>query len=115
MGRHEKTISTHRKQRVNVVILFVLTPLFVRSMSLGIHLSATHCRISQVRLSSSEAGAACAPDTSQTSDVFPVPGVGRVIDARYLPFEDESLRAIVGTNVLHHIPEIERFFTEATR
>ena len=50
-----------------------------------------------------------------TSDVFPVPGVDRVIDARHLPFEDESLRAIVGTNVLHHIPEIERFFTEATR
>ena len=54
------------------------------------------------------------PDLT-TSDVFPVPGVDRVIDARELPFRDQSLRAIVGTNVLHHIPDIERFFHEATR
>ena len=50
-----------------------------------------------------------------TSDVFPIPGVERVIDARDLPFDDKSLKAIVMTNVLHHIPDVEQFFTEAQR
>lgn len=50
-----------------------------------------------------------------TSDVFPVPGVDRVVDARSLPYEDGTLRAIVMTNVLHHIPDAESFFTEAQR
>jgi SAM-dependent methyltransferase len=50
-----------------------------------------------------------------TSDVFPVPGIDHVIDARNLPFDDSSLKAIVMTNVLHHISEVERFFTEAER
>jgi SAM-dependent methyltransferase len=51
----------------------------------------------------------------RTSDVMQVPGVELVVDARSLPFADGSLRAIVGTNVLHHIPNIERFFGEAQR
>lgn len=50
-----------------------------------------------------------------TSDVLPVPTVERVVDARSLPFPDASLRAIVGTNVLHHIPQIEKFFAESSR
>lgn len=50
-----------------------------------------------------------------TSDVFPVPGVDRVIDARALPFEDERLKAIVMTNVFHHIPDVAPFLTEAQR
>jgi SAM-dependent methyltransferase len=44
-----------------------------------------------------------------------VPGVELVVDARSLPFPDGSLRAIVGTNVLHHVPDIERFLGEAQR
>jgi len=49
-----------------------------------------------------------------TSDV--VDGVAdRVIDARQLPFEAESARALVLTHVLHHIPELQRFFEEARR
>ena len=51
----------------------------------------------------------------RTSDVMQVPGVELVVDARSLPFADSCLRAIVGTNVLHHIPNIERFFGEAQR
>jgi SAM-dependent methyltransferase len=51
----------------------------------------------------------------RTSDVMPVPGVELAIDARELPFADASLRAIVGTNVLHHVPQIERFLSEAQR
>jgi SAM-dependent methyltransferase len=50
-----------------------------------------------------------------TSDVFPVPGVDRVVDARSLPYEVGTLKAIVMTNVLHHIPDVESFFTEAQR
>ena len=50
-----------------------------------------------------------------TSDVFSAPGVDRVIDARALPFEDGSLRAIVMTDVLHHISAPRAFLTEAAR
>jgi len=50
-----------------------------------------------------------------TSDVLLVPGVDRQIDASHLPFADQSLRAIVGTNVLHHFPDLRAFFREAQR
>ncbi|HMI52804.1 MAG TPA: methyltransferase domain-containing protein [Candidatus Saccharimonadales bacterium] len=50
-----------------------------------------------------------------TSDVFPCPGVLYVLDARQLPFADRSLRGIVMTNVLHHMPDVRQFFLEATR
>lgn len=50
-----------------------------------------------------------------TSDVMPLPGVDRVVDARSLPFEDGSVRAIVMTNVLHHVPEVDRFLRECER
>jgi SAM-dependent methyltransferase len=51
----------------------------------------------------------------RTSDVMSIPGVELTIDARALPFETRSLRAIVGTNVLHHVPDIEQFLAEAQR
>ena len=54
------------------------------------------------------------PDTI-TSDVSPLDGVDQVIDASGLPFDDAGLRAIVMTNVLHHIPDCEAFFREASR
>jgi SAM-dependent methyltransferase len=50
-----------------------------------------------------------------TSEVFLCRGVKSVIDARRLPFRDGSLRAIVMTDVLHHIAEPEPFFREAQR
>ena len=50
-----------------------------------------------------------------TSEVFPCPGVRIVLDARQLPFASGSLRAIVMTDVLHHLPEVERFLSEAAR
>ncbi|MSR42390.1 MAG: hypothetical protein EXS10_10915 [Phycisphaerales bacterium] len=50
-----------------------------------------------------------------TSDVMKLTGVDRIIDASRLSFADDSLRAIVATNVLHHIPHIEIFFGEAER
>ncbi len=50
-----------------------------------------------------------------TSEVFPTPGVRVVLDAHALPFADASLRAIVMTNVLHHLGQPRRFFAEAIR
>ncbi len=39
-----------------------------------------------------------------TSEIFRCPDITMVLDACALPFEDRSLRAIVMTDVLHHIP-----------
>ena len=50
-----------------------------------------------------------------TSDVLPLAGLSAVLDARHLPFAPASLRAIVMTNVLHHIPHPRLFFSEASR
>ena len=50
-----------------------------------------------------------------TSDVFPIAGVDRVIDAADLPFEDGALKAIVMTNVFHHFARPRQFLDEATR
>jgi SAM-dependent methyltransferase len=49
-----------------------------------------------------------------TTDV--VEGVAeQVVDARQLPFADNSIQAIFLTHVLHHIPEVNSFFREAER
>jgi SAM-dependent methyltransferase len=50
-----------------------------------------------------------------TSEVFPCKTARIVVDAQQLPFPDASLRAIVFTDVLHHIPEVRQFFAEASR
>ena len=50
-----------------------------------------------------------------TSEIFPCSRARVVLDAQRIPFADGSLRAIVMTDVLHHIPHVERFFTEASR
>lgn len=49
-----------------------------------------------------------------TSDVSP-DIAERVIDARQLPFADASIRALLLTHVLHHIPDVDAFFREAQR
>jgi SAM-dependent methyltransferase len=49
-----------------------------------------------------------------TSDVAPEIAE-QVIDARQLPFADESIRALMLTHVLHHIPDVAAFFREAER
>ena len=38
-----------------------------------------------------------------------------VIDGCALPFSDHSVKAIVMTDVLHHIPQVRAFFSEAMR
>jgi SAM-dependent methyltransferase len=50
-----------------------------------------------------------------TSDVFHLPHVKVVLDGQALPFRDGTLRAIVMTNVLHHIAAPYRFLVEAAR
>jgi SAM-dependent methyltransferase len=50
-----------------------------------------------------------------TSEVFETPGVDLVADACNLPLADQSLDAIVMTDVFHHIPDVELFLCEATR
>lgn len=50
-----------------------------------------------------------------TSDVQFIPEISCVLNGQRLPFEDGSLKAIVMSNVLHHMPEVRRFFHEADR
>lgn len=50
-----------------------------------------------------------------TSEIFHCAGLSVVLDACALPFADGSLRAVVMTDVLHHVPDVRRFFAEAAR
>ena len=50
-----------------------------------------------------------------TSEVFEMPEVELIADACDLPLPDNSLDAIVMTDVFHHIPDVRCFFLEATR
>jgi len=50
-----------------------------------------------------------------TSERFNCPNVRAVLDGSRLPFLARSLRGIVMTDVLHHLPQPQLFFTEATR
>jgi SAM-dependent methyltransferase len=50
-----------------------------------------------------------------TSELFLCGGVSVVMDGQNLAFASGSLRAIVFTDVLHHLPNVRRFFHEAAR
>lgn len=50
-----------------------------------------------------------------TSEVFHCPGVDIVLDGLALPLADGAVRAIVMTDVLHHLSRPRQFFVEATR
>lgn len=54
-------------------------------------------------------------DSLITSEIFVCRNVRVLLDGQWLPFRDESLRAIAMTNVLHHIPRPEVFLREAYR
>jgi SAM-dependent methyltransferase len=49
------------------------------------------------------------------SEVFPCSGLDVIADACQLPFAADSLRAIVMTDVFHHVPDVRRFMREASR
>ncbi len=48
-----------------------------------------------------------------TSEILIMPGVAATLDACRLPFRTGALRAIVMTDVLHHIPKVGDFLREA--
>src|SRR5581483_4830918 len=50
-------------------------------------------------------------DDLLTSEIFLTPGVRTVLDATALPFPAASLRAIVMTDVFHHIPRPRAFLS----
>ncbi|HLZ51279.1 MAG TPA: methyltransferase domain-containing protein [Candidatus Acidoferrum sp.] len=50
-----------------------------------------------------------------TSEVFPCSNVSVILNAQNMPMENSSLRAIAMTDVLHHMPDVRRFFAEASR
>ena len=54
------------------------------------------------------------PDIIQ-SEIFWLPNIHVMLDGCYLPFANCSLRAIVMSDVLHHIPRPRQFFSEACR
>ena len=50
-----------------------------------------------------------------TSDIKALPFVDLVLNAHHFPFRDESLRAVYGINVFHHIASPRSFFRELLR
>lgn len=50
-----------------------------------------------------------------TTDVRPAYGLDMVVDAQDLPLENQSVSVIFAKDCLHHIPDITRFFGEASR
>lgn len=50
-----------------------------------------------------------------TSELLVTPSVRLVLDAQKLPLADASLRAIVMTDVLHHLPQSPLFLRDAAR
>jgi SAM-dependent methyltransferase len=50
-----------------------------------------------------------------TSEVFQCSAVQVIVDAQRMPFADRSMRAIIMTNVMHHMPDVSRFFAQASR
>jgi SAM-dependent methyltransferase len=50
-----------------------------------------------------------------TSDILPLPGVDRILNAEELPFDDNSVSSIMMVNVFHHIPRPDLFLKQAQR
>jgi len=54
------------------------------------------------------------PDVLAT-DIKPVPGHDRVVDALAMPFDPASVRAVYAINCFHHLPSPHKFFLELER
>jgi SAM-dependent methyltransferase len=50
-----------------------------------------------------------------TSEILPVPGLDVVLDGHQLPFASQSLSGIAMIDVLHHLPQVRCFLSEAAR
>lgn len=53
--------------------------------------------------------------TALTSETFFLPNIDLVFNALSMPFRPGALKSLVMVDVLHHIPDIGIFFSEATR
>jgi SAM-dependent methyltransferase len=49
------------------------------------------------------------------SDIVKIDHLNLVLNAEHLPFGNQTLDAIVAVHVIHHIPDITKFLSEATR
>ncbi len=49
------------------------------------------------------------------TDILKAANLDAVLDAANLPFKDQTLKAIVMVDVLHHLPRVRAFFQEASR
>lgn len=50
-----------------------------------------------------------------STDILQIPNIDLILDGQSLPFPAVSLNGIVMINVLHHLHQPRKFFTEATR
>lgn len=50
-----------------------------------------------------------------TSDILPLPYCDMTFPAEHIPFDNNSVAAVFMLNVLHHIPDSKKFFSEAQR
>lgn len=50
-----------------------------------------------------------------TTELFLCSNIAAVVDAQHIPFTSGSLRSIVFTDVLHHLPQARLFFKESSR
>lgn len=50
-----------------------------------------------------------------STELFPCISIAAAVDAQSMPFASSSLRAIVFSDVLHHLPEVRLFFKESSR
>lgn len=50
-----------------------------------------------------------------TSDIRPIPGIDRILDAERLEIQSDSITAILAINVYHHLENRDRFLAEAKR
>ena len=50
-----------------------------------------------------------------TSEILMIPGINVTLDGQKLPFKKKSLKGIIMLDVLHHIPNVDHFFDEASR
>jgi SAM-dependent methyltransferase len=50
-----------------------------------------------------------------TSEIFYCSNINVALDGQKLPFANKALRGLVMTDVLHHLPQSQRFFSEAIR
>lgn len=47
------------------------------------------------------------------SEILPIPGADILLDGRFLPFKENSLRGIVLVDVFHHLPGVSSFLENA--